>query len=73
MVKSPDFLAKSALATPITPCWNFMGPNSMDLLFSSEIGDLQIPKAQQLVTIINAPLPKYPKKPEKPANSSLPH
>jgi hypothetical protein len=71
--KSPDFLVKSASATPIAPCWNFIGMHSIYLLFSSEIGDLQTPKAQQLVTIINALPPKYHKKPEKLSNLSLPH
>jgi hypothetical protein len=73
MLKSPDFPVKSASATLIAPCWNFTGLNFIYSLFASEIGDLQTPKAQQLVTIINAPLLKHPKKPEKLVNSSLPY
>jgi hypothetical protein len=62
--KSPNFPAKSASATPIAPCWNFMGPHSIYSLFFSEIGDLQTPEAQQLATIINAPPPKHPNSPK---------
>jgi hypothetical protein len=73
MLKSPNFPVKSGSAPLIAPCWNFMGLNSLYLLFSSGIGDLQTPEVQQLVTIINTPPPKHHKKHKNLANSSLPY